>query len=256
MKRLSLINNGLTLSYLDSGNSGEPLIALHGHWMEAQTFAPLEDCLTPDWRLIALDQRGHGYSDHAQSYWKEDYLCDLDALFAHLGIARAALLGHSLGGVNAYQFAVRHPERVEALIIEDIGPTVYADVGFVRSWSGVFQTKQELEARIDIRLLPFLRDSFRSDAEGWHLAFDPNDMVNSQENLNGDHWRDWLASKCAALVIRGEQSNITTQAEMEQMVRMRPNTRLVSLPGGHVVHLDSPGEFCREISSFLRSVTL
>lgn len=256
MKRHSLTSNGLTLSYLDSGNSGKPLIALHGHWMEAQTFAPLEDCLAPGWRLIALDQRGHGYSDHAQSYRREDYLYDLDALFAHLGIARAALLGHSLGGVNAYQFAARHPEHVGALIIEDIGPTVHADVGFVRSWSGVFQAKQELEARIGTRLLPFLRDSFRSDAQGWHLAFDPNDMVNSQENLNGDHWCDWLASNCDAFVIRGEQSNITTQAEMEQMVRMRPNTRLVTLSGGHVVHLDNPREFCRVISGFLESVTL
>lgn len=256
MQRHSFMNDGISLSYIDSANCGEPLIALHGHWMEASTYVPLEKCLGSRWRLIALDQRGHGYSAHASSYKGSDYLDDLEAFFRHLGISKAVLLGHSLGGVNAYQFAALHPERVHALIIEDIGPTVQADVGFVHSWSGVFQTREELESRIGARLLPVLRGSFRHDAQGWHLAFDPNDMVISQQNLNGDHWHDWLASKCKALVIRGKQSQITTQAELERMVEARPNTALVTVDGAHAVHLDNPAGFCKAISEFLESLVL
>jgi esterase len=82
---------------------------------------------------------------------REDYLGDLDVLFAHLGISRAVLLGNSLGGVNAYQFAVRHPDYVRALIVEDIGAVIGDDTSFALSWAGVFKTCQDLEERIGPR---------------------------------------------------------------------------------------------------------
>ena len=81
MRRQSFRSNGLTLSYLDEGGDGDALIALHAHWMEAATFAPLATALAPAWRVVALDQRGHGDSDHAPTYTRDDYIADLLALF-------------------------------------------------------------------------------------------------------------------------------------------------------------------------------
>jgi esterase len=164
LQRKSFECNGLTLSYLDSGSGeplGEPLIALHAHWMEAATFAPLAAALAPEWRLIALDQRGHGFSSHAPTYARSDYLADLSALIDHLAIQSAVLLGNSLGGVNAYQFAARQPERVSALIIEDIGATIGDDTRFALSWAGVYPTRSALETRIGARLVPALAPSIR-----------------------------------------------------------------------------------------------
>src|ERR1700730_891727 len=129
MQRHNFQHDGLNLSYLDNGGVDETLVALHSHWMEGQTFASLAAALASGWPVIALDQRGHGYSGHASTYMREDYWGDLDVLFAHLGISRAVLLGNSLGGVNAYQFAARHPDYVRALIVEDIG----AVVGVIRA---------------------------------------------------------------------------------------------------------------------------
>lgn len=255
MERHDFSNGELRLSYLDSEGTGNVLIVLHGHWMEAATFRPLADCLPSGWRLVALDQRGHGDSDHASSYERSDYLSDLEAFFKHLGIEQAVLLGHSLGGVNAYQFAALHPEKVQALVIEDIGPIVTGDVSFVHDWSGIFPTRKELEERVGPRLAPYVKESFRHNESGWQLAFEPSDEEDSQRNLNGDHWADWLASDCDALVIRGEHSPITKQAEIASMVARRPNTTLVTLPGGHVVHADSPKEFCQTIDSFLLEFT-
>jgi len=239
---------------LDSEGPGNILIALHGHWMEAATFLPLVDCLPSGWRLIALDQRGHGDSDHAASYRRSDYLADIEALFAHPSIESAVLLGHSLGGVNAYQFAAKHPEQTQALIIEDIGPTVSDDASFVRSWAGTFKDKSELEKRIGPRLLPYVQQSFRQTDEGWRLAFDPIDEDQSQRQLNGVHWRDWLASTCKALVIRGENSPITKETEIREMVERRGNSSLVTLPRGHVVHADNLHGFCRALNAFLASM--
>lgn len=254
MQRYSFKHNGLTLSYLDAGGSGQALIALHAHWMEGQTFAPLARALAPEWRVIVLDQRGHGHSDHASTYTRGDYLDDLQGLFAHLGLERAVLLGNSLGGVNAYQFAARHPQNVRALIIEDIGAVIADDTSFALAWSGTFKTRNDLEERIGSRFLPYLKDSIRSVPDGWRLAFDPDEMAASQKAVNGDHWEDWLATTCPALLLRGKQSRVTTQQHMEEMATRRPHTLLRTLEGGHVIHFDNLPGFIANVREFLTSL--
>ena len=220
--------------------------------MEGSTFSKVADLLNPEFRVVALDQRGHGYSDHASSYAREDYISDLLTLCDHLGLRKGAvLLGNSLGGVNAYQFAARYPDRVSALIIEDIGVVISEDTSFVLKWKGTFQTREELENRIGPRLAPYLRDSFREVSGGWRLAFDPEDMLESQNFVNGDHWKDWLASDCPALILRGRDSRLTSQEHLEQMASRRPNTQLFTLDGGHVIHQDNPAEFAKVVRTFL-----
>jgi esterase len=253
MKRLSFTRDGLTLSYLD-GVDGSPLVALHGHWMEAATFAPLAETLPPRWRSIALDQRGHGFSDHAPSYTRADYIGDIAGLLDHLGLISVVLLGNSLGGANAYQFAARFPDRVSAMIIEDIGAVINDDTSFSLPWAGLYATRAALEQRIGERLVPALTPSIRETAAGWTLAFDPRDTVQSQKALNGDHWDDWLASSCPALLIRGRDSHVTDAAQLEQMASRRPNTKLVTLAGGHVVHFDNPEGFARTVGEFLDGI--
>jgi esterase len=80
MNRRNFENNGLNLSFLDSGGDGPIVITLHSHWLESGTFLPIAELLGPSWRVIALDQRGHGHSDHAPTYTRADYLDDLTAL--------------------------------------------------------------------------------------------------------------------------------------------------------------------------------
>jgi esterase len=255
MQRHEFQNEGLTLSYLDSAGAGRIILALHSHWMEATTFAPLAAALAPQWRVIALDQRGHGHSDHAATYTRADYLADLDALFHHLKLRDSAvMLGNSLGGVNAYQFAAHRPDLVRAMIIEDIGVEIADDTTFALPWGGIFKTREDLEQRVGARFVPYLQDSFRETHEGWRLAFDPRDTVASQSFLNGDHWKDWLASDCPALLIRGKESRVSKQEHFEQMASRRPNTRLLVLEGGHVVHMDNPAGFANAVNDFLRDL--
>jgi esterase len=254
VKRDTFQSNGLRLSYLDAGGHGDVLFALHAHWMEATTYIPLAAALFPAWRVIALDQRGHGYSDHAATYTRDDYRRDLLALFTHLGLDQAVLLGNSLGGVNAYQFAARYPNRVLALIIEDIGCKISDDTTFALPWRGIFATPEALANAIGPRISPYLRDSFRQVPGGWQLAFDPADTVASQGFLNGDHWNDWLASDCPALLLRGKDSRVTSQEQLEGMASRRPKTQLQVLAGGHVLHIDNPQGFLAAVQSFLRAL--
>ena len=256
MQRHTFQNNGLTLSYLDSAVEKPILIALHAHWMEGSTFIPLASAIDSDWRVIVLDQRGHGFSDHASTYTRADYLSDLNALLTHLKIIEPiVLLGNSLGGINAYHFAATHPNLVRALIIEDIGVELDADatdVSFSLAWSGVFKNREELEERIGPRFMPYFKGSLRQTEMGWQLPFSPEEMLISNENVIGDHWQEWLASHCPALIVRGKDSRVTTQEHLEEMAKRRPNTQLETLEAGHVVHFDNPKEFMRAVKDFLR----
>lgn len=254
MERRTFSRDGLRFSYLDSGGKGRPLVALHAHIMEAITFAPLAARLAPEWRLIALDQRGHGHSDHAASYTRADYLQDLEAFFDHLDLNDAVLLGNSLGGINAYQFAARHPEKVRGLIIEDIGVVLSDEPTFVLAWEGEFPTREALAERIGPRFAPYLEDSFRKTPTGWKLAFEPKEIVASGKCTSGDYWNDWLATDCPALLLRGQDSKVTTQNECEQMASRRPNTRLKTLNGSHILHMEDPIAFHGAVRKFLQEL--
>jgi len=254
MKREFFFNDGLRLSYLDAGGSGQAVVALHAHFMEASTYAPLAEALAPGWRVFALDQRGHGDSAHARTYTRDDYLYDLAAFVEHLGLGRAVFVGNSLGGVNAYQFAARFPAIVQGLVIEDIGVEIRDDLSLALEWQGEFESPGAFAARVGPRWAPHLLASLRPSPGGYKLAFDPREIVVSGRGLCGDHWRDWLATDCPAVVVRGLDSRVTTQAALEQMAARRPNTRLVTLPGGHVVHTGDPAGFAAVVLELLRGL--
>jgi pimeloyl-ACP methyl ester carboxylesterase len=227
---------------------------MHAHWFEGASFERLATLLAPEYRVVALDQRGHGHSDHAKSYTREDYIGDLVAFLAHLRVDRPFLLGNSLGGVNAYHFAARHPGRARALIIEDIGTEIAENTAFIAQWAGTFSSRQALAERIGPRLAPYLSESFRETPQGWKLAFEPSELIESQRLVNGNHWQDWLASDCPALVIRGRESRLTTTAALEQMAARRPRTRFVELDGGHATHVDNPEGVAAEVKAFLQTL--
>jgi pimeloyl-ACP methyl ester carboxylesterase len=242
---------GRRLSYLDFGGSGTPLLALHGHYNEALAFAPLAEALAPRWRVIALDQRGHGASDRAESYERDDYVADVAAFHRHLGVGPVAVLGHSLGGVNAYQYAGRHADRVTALIVEDIGAVVDCDWSFTTSLPRHAPSRHALASALGATA-PYLECSFRRSKDGWGFSFDIDDTVASQKALNGDHWKDWVSVSCPTLLIRGTRSDELAAAHAREMIARRGGkARLAELPAGHVVHHDAQAQFAAAVSAFL-----
>jgi pimeloyl-ACP methyl ester carboxylesterase len=240
------------LSYLDFGGSGPVLLALHGHFGEARTFAGLARDLAPDWRVIALDQRGHGRSDRPADFTREGYVQDAAAVLGRLGLGPVAVLGHSLGGVNAYQLAARHPYLVGSLIVEDIGAEVAGDLSFCLAWPHRAPTRTALVEQLG-GSAPYLVDAIREHPDGWGLAFRSADMVVSQQELNGVHWNDWLAGHCPALLVRGARSGVLSAEHAREMVARRPGTRLVELSTGHTVHESDPAGFSAVVREFLQA---
>ncbi|MFJ5264761.1 alpha/beta fold hydrolase [Streptomyces sp. NPDC088387] len=239
------------LSYLDSGGPGLPILALHGHYNEASTFAALTEALAPQWRVIALDQRGHGESDRADSYQRADYVADMAAFHRHLELGPVPVLGHSMGGVNAYQYTARHADQVTALIVEDVGAVVNAD------WSMATRLPVDVPSRGELveglgPTAPYLECSFRQLEGGWGYSFDIDDTVLSHKALTGDHWSDWESVTCPTLLIRGADSVVLTHDHAREMIaRRKSHAELAELPAGHVVHYDVPDHYSDTVRTFL-----
>lgn len=247
--------DGRRLSYLDFGSAtGRPLLALHGHVMEGACFGPLAAALGDEWRVIAPDQRGHGDSDRAGAYDREGYLADLVALVEHLGIAPCVVLGHSLGGINAYHLAARRPELVSALINVDAAVDIPAaspgPPDCLRSMPYTAGSRAELLAPAG-PLVPLIEDALRPHGDGWRLPFHPDDILESDRQVRGDHLADWMRSDCPGLLIHGRRSQVLSGVQAQSMVTLRPNTRLTELDTDHFVPLEDPRGFERAVRDFL-----
>ena len=244
-------HDGLRLSYLDSGGTGPVLLALHGHLNEARFIDEGAVPRAVPYRVVALDQRGHGESDHALTYEIDDYVGDAVALLEQLGIENVTVLGHSLGGVIAYSLAARIPARVDKLVVVDIGAVVEDDLGIVLTWPRRASTRSGLVAAFGF-MGPKQEYLMREYADGWGVPWAAADMVASQGSLNGAHWHSWLATTMPALLVHGSESRTLSREQADDMARRRPATTLIHLPGGHAVYVDAPDDYSKAVTSFLR----
>lgn len=249
-RRATFDRPDVRLSYLDYGGSGPTLLVLHGHLNEATFVDPLVSTLHGRYRIVALDQRGHGESGHPESYVHDLYVADAAALLDHLELDQVAVLGHSLGGVVGFRLAARQPERISTMIISDIGAVVSDDIAFIADWPRRTATKEELITALG-DFGPAHAYSIREYDDGWGLPFDADQLVGSQQELNGDHWSDWCATDHPTLLLRGEHSPVLTAEMAAEMAARRPGTTLVELPTGHSVHFDDPTGYARAIEQFL-----
>ncbi len=124
----SIAIDGLDFHYVEWGRpEAPPLVLLHGITGHARTWDHLATRLSPDFRVLALDQRGHGDSAAApdSDYRVETMAGDLAAFVDRLGLGAFALVALSMGGRVAMAYAGAHPARVQRLVIVDIGPDIH-----------------------------------------------------------------------------------------------------------------------------------
>lgn len=116
-----VLPNGIRLHYRDWGGSGRPLILLHGLASSCRIWDFAAPTLSERFRVLALDQRGHGLSDSPGSYTYAEVTGDLAAFTAALGLERPVVAGHSWGAGVALRFAVDYPKTPSAIALIDGG---------------------------------------------------------------------------------------------------------------------------------------
>ena len=112
------------LSYVDFGNSTKPeLLLLHGMRDHALSMVELARSFTQDYHVIALDLRGHGYSDNPGVYTMVQFVADLRALVQHCAMEKPVIVAHSLGGhIASWYCAVYHEEVSKLALLDGMGP--------------------------------------------------------------------------------------------------------------------------------------
>ncbi|WP_412077285.1 alpha/beta fold hydrolase [Streptomyces xanthophaeus] len=248
-----------TLSYVDFGGPGRPLLALHGGLSEGAHYADLAASLGDAWRVIAPDQRGHGDSDRTTEYSREGYVSDAVALLEHLGLTGPLpVLGFSLGGINAYHLAATRPDLVSALINVDSpveraeGPSPFE---FLRRLPYTAPTREQLVAACGPwgeSVAPALRPL--PDGSGWRLPFHPQDTLDTIAEFRASQWDVWTASRCPALLIHGRRSQALPQEQADAMVSRRPGTSYTGLDTEHFVPFQDPKGFTEAVAAFLATL--
>jgi pimeloyl-ACP methyl ester carboxylesterase len=246
------------LSWLDFGGSGAVLLCLHGHFGCARNFAPLARALRGSWRIVALDQRGHGWSGHPHHCDRDAYVDDVGALLDRVSPGVPAhLIGHSLGGANAYQFAARHPHRTASLVVEDMSYRFGGCRPLGLNWPRRVDSADALLRVLALDGLDrdrYFLDSLHEFEDGWGFRCDPAWIARSQEALVGDWREDWQAVQCPLMLVHGARSWATSSDDVDQMIKWQPRARRVTLPGGHTLHDECPQECHDAVLRFLQDV--
>jgi 3-oxoadipate enol-lactonase len=111
--------NGIEIDYTDSGGHGPAVVFSHGFLMDRTMFDRQVTALTPQYRVITWDQRGHGGTRATGTFTYWDSAADVLALLDYLGVERAVLAGMSQGGFLSLRAALTAPDRVRALVLID-----------------------------------------------------------------------------------------------------------------------------------------
>ena len=266
--------HGQRFHYTEWGSAASPpVIFLHGITGHARTWDDEARLLAERYRVLALDQRGHGDTDPAPDgdYGDDALLGDLVAFADALGLGRLALVALSLGGRVAINFAGCHPDRAERLVVVDIGPEI-APAGRARVGTLMATAPERFASLDDVVAHMRAHAPLSSEAMLRHRAqhavrplpgggltwkYDRalRDAIrHGRIRAPADLWPQWRAIVCPTLLVRGAQSDILSDVTAKRMVDEQPAARLAVVPGaGHTVPGDQPAPFQALLREFLMS---
>ena len=265
------------INYLDYGSSsGEPLVMLHGGAWCWQEYLSLIPRLSQRWHTYALDLRGNGRSGWVPGHYRlKDFTEDNVAFVRELNVP-AVLIGHSIGGVIALMVASRCPEKVKALIIEDIALTLENYKRIVDSSRDMFglwlDLKKSVQSERELSLA--LADKYKDYpgvTSAWILFFagclwqlDPtffNTLLYDFDSfIKGYDYKAILARiNCPVLFIRGEAKlgAVMTDGEVSWVKQNFSNVYYAQINGvGHLLHLQDQGQtpVLTEMMTFLEPI--
>ncbi len=264
--------DGTAIAFADEGE-GLALLGLSGLTRTMADFDYLRPHLPPC-RLIRMDYRGRGGSgwSGAASYTIPTEAQDAVALLDHLGIARAALIGTSRGGLIGLVLAATAKDRLLGLCLNDAGPALELQGrARIRDYVGrdpAAKTHAGMAALLprvspgfaDVppeRWLTEARRHWRETPEGLRITYDPalRDAFLAAETLPAvDLWPLWDATAgLPVALIRGGGSDLISATTADEMRRRRPDLIFAAVPGrGHVPFLDEP-ESVTVVQAFLKA---
>ena len=263
--------NGLTLHYLDWGTAGQPpIVLLHGLRGHAHAWDDFSAAMCEDYHVLALDQRGWGDSAWAKDgvYTTDAYVADLLGFSEALGLTSFILVGHSMGGRNSMAFSARYPDKVQKLVIVDIGPAVNPR-GSTRirqeitavpeefdSFDAVvaYMSKQNRFATPEVlrRRLLYATKPLSNGKIGWRYDLAIREQWRRGPSAPEDLWPAWKQITCPTLIVRGAESDVLSAEATQQMLATLPHASQVEIPrAAHMVFEENPEDFLTAVRAFV-----
>lgn len=240
---------GQTARLFEAGE-GWPVVVLHGWGGRIESMAPILSCLTPDFRVVALDFPGFGNSPLPDGVWgTPDYAAFVRDVLSAQGIERAHFVGHSFGAKTSLYLAATHPGLIDKLVL----------VG-----SSGLRTPPSLKARTKRLISKGARTAGALGAPGRKLRDAVYRRIASQDYREAGPLRPILVKvvnedlfsllpriRCQTLLIWGSEDDAVPVQHAKTMEARIPDAGLVTFQGaGHFAYLDEPDRFCRIVRNF------
>lgn len=248
--------NGTHLEYDDEGvPDGPPVVFIHGWTANRHRWDHQVSTLAKTHRVIRYDLRGHGESDvPSGGYTIAQMAEDLRALLDHLGIERATLVGHSMGGMTALTFALEHPTRVERLVlVGSIACMLYDPSRKLLTAAGKrlpypLFVRLNIERAFSRRYPRHLKEEQirASQSNARHVvmaAFASMEQFDVLDRLG--------EIEVPTLIIHGVDDIQLPLTQARRMKRALPGARLVLVEAGHECTLEAPEEVSDALADFL-----
>lgn len=220
--------------------------------------------------LVAADARGHGDSGKPErseaAYAPEEFVADALAILDTYGVARAAVVGHSMGAAHATALASDRPERVSRLVLVDTSPEPLPEgAGRARRLTlGRPERFADLEEAMAYvrRTSPGYTEEvyanrrrwlFRETADGaqWRSSRTALATILDEPRRHAEMWRALARVTAPTLVVRGTRSTVLGHETAERMARTLPQGRLIELEAGHNVPLERPRELADAVAGLV-----
>lgn len=256
--------DGASLFYEEDGG-GEPVVLLHGNILDGRMWEPQVEPLSARYRVLRMDVRGYGrskwhparYSDHG----------DVFGLVRSLGLEKAHVVGLSMGGSIALDFALAYPEATRSLIVVPGGVGGHdLPESFERGFEEFVSAARDGDFERAINLVmdfPPMRPAGRIPEVRSTLTSMMNDYTwvnlleeyGDYEELQPSAWERLEEIPCQTLIVCGELDIEEFREEGEILARKIPRAELVTIPGaGHMVNLEAQAEFNAVVLGFLADV--
>jgi pimeloyl-ACP methyl ester carboxylesterase len=239
------------------------MILLHGLFGSLNNWHTLAGKLGERYHVYSPDQRNHGQSPHSDAMSYPLLAEDLLEFMRDQGIPPAHVLGHSMGGKTAMEFALQHPGMVDRLIVVDIAPREYesahdnlldamesVDLSRYRSRTEI---DRALEKRIpDLRVRQFVLTNLKRRVGGLYEWKVNLPALRSNIAEMGKAQRASAPFSGPTLFLAGGTSQYLRASDRPSILELFPLASFSTIPhAGHWVHADAPEEFLRIVVGFL-----
>src|SRR5688500_7929990 len=263
-KSINLPGN-LKLEYVEQGDTtGTPIIFLHGITDSWHSFESVLQYLPASIHAFALSQRGHGDSERPlHGYHSKDFAADVAGFVKQRKLGAVFIVGHSMGGVNAQQFALDYPQLLKGLVIVGSAPAFKDNPGMPEFYQEVLKMEGAIEKAFMVEFqkatLAKPIDAVYFDtlvAEGLKV---PSRVFKAAFKglMEVDFATELKKVDCPVLIFWGDKDRFCFRSNQNILSKNIRNSEILVYEGtGHALHWEEPARFANDLLSFINRVNL